>query len=810
MSEQSSLRRDRLDLGLVGFTLVTWFILAGPWPPLRVIFTPWFLFFLPGAALIVLLKRELNSVVEFVASSFLVSIAFIVITRVILSLLSRTVSSYFLIDEVVFWSLPLLSAGYVWDSIQGAPRSIPLDRSDLSFVLLLTALYIELSVFALTATYTPTPDELTYVLQARTLNLEATMPVIDPGKIWPVNFALSRPLWFISLGSYLLASGDPPFTSQVVAVFFFSMLVVATYRVAKRVFGGRVGLTAGILISLSPSLPIWGSTVLLDVPFAVFLILGYGYYLESIRLRDGRLERVAVGSFLLTIVCFLLASLVKLADPVLPALVYVHFTYLIWRSKLPARRVALPLLIGLPALYLTLDGLYNIFTYVVPNTQIHDVIRPVLPVSFFERFFAFFYQSSAYKPIAAITPLGILQGVYVAGLAPFLIMYPILLMAVAGGFVIIDSIGDSSRVHAVFSLPVVALGSFLAAVLLYDYEIPRNVIYIYPFIIIAAAVGLNFSVAKRIPEFLLSATGLVVAIVAIESTMLVEGINLGAIPAPNQYMLSIFTLNFVVGAGIVVWKTVEGVLTRRRRGWRPASSLTGTMVAIAVICLVCLSQFSVFAQTSPYRSTSNFAGLSTWLDSNVRTGDVILTNGQPALMSLVNDTVLRLIYQNSVRLVSLPDNSTALLSMTVSSAYNISVIFKQDEYTDSTAYSPELFAQSSHWVSTLVDTPNFEVSALSAHASNTTSIINVFTVNAHGQQISGYYIALLQSDGKSLESCFSPCLFSVSNGNSYAVGASSFGSEQFNHWQNDSSTGLEKVTISSSGGDVSLTAVYAP
>jgi hypothetical protein len=43
------------------------------------------------------------------------------------------------------------------------------------------------------------------------------------------------------------------------------------------------------------------------------------------------------------------------------------------------------------------------------------------------------------------------------------------------------------------------------------------------------------------------------------------------------------------------------------------------------------------------------------------------------------------------------------------------------------------------------------------------------------------------------ESCFSVCSFSVIRGYTYRLGADSFGSEIFNHWQNDDSTGMETV-----------------
>ncbi|MHB1868910.1 MAG: hypothetical protein ACYCPP_08190 [Nitrososphaerales archaeon] len=92
-------------------------------------------------------------------------------------------------------------------------------------------------------------------------------------------------------------------------------------------------------------------------------------------------------------------------------------------------------------------------------------------------------------------------------------------------------------------------------------------------------------------------------------------------------------------------------------------------------------------------------------------------------------------------------------------------------------------------------------------AGSTTSTINISTVNSAGSQISGYYIALLQN-GAQIEKCFSTCSFSVNGGQTYQVAASSFGSEIFNHWQNDKSTGLETINVPTASTTISLTAVY--
>ncbi len=91
----------------------------------------------------------------------------------------------------------------------------------------------------------------------------------------------------------------------------------------------------------------------------------------------------------------------------------------------------------------------------------------------------------------------------------------------------------------------------------------------------------------------------------------------------------------------------------------------------------------------------------------------------------------------------------------------------------------------------------------------TTSTISVSTVNSLGSAITGYYIALFQG-GTQVAYCFSACTFPVGNGQTYQVVADSYGSETFNHWQNDGSTGAETVNIPSTNTTISLTAVYSP
>jgi hypothetical protein len=89
-----------------------------------------------------------------------------------------------------------------------------------------------------------------------------------------------------------------------------------------------------------------------------------------------------------------------------------------------------------------------------------------------------------------------------------------------------------------------------------------------------------------------------------------------------------------------------------------------------------------------------------------------------------------------------------------------------------------------------------------------TSTISVSTENSAGTSISGYYITLWQN-GAELKSCFSQCSFTVSNGQTYQVIASGYGSEAFSHWTGGTS-GASTVTTPRTGGTVSVTAVYSP
>lgn len=91
-----------------------------------------------------------------------------------------------------------------------------------------------------------------------------------------------------------------------------------------------------------------------------------------------------------------------------------------------------------------------------------------------------------------------------------------------------------------------------------------------------------------------------------------------------------------------------------------------------------------------------------------------------------------------------------------------------------------------------------------------TSTIDISTINSYGSAITGYYVTLWQYYSVPLQSCYSPCSFTVNNDQFYQISAASYGSETFGHWQNDGSTWLETVIVPSTNTTISLTAVYFP
>jgi hypothetical protein len=89
------------------------------------------------------------------------------------------------------------------------------------------------------------------------------------------------------------------------------------------------------------------------------------------------------------------------------------------------------------------------------------------------------------------------------------------------------------------------------------------------------------------------------------------------------------------------------------------------------------------------------------------------------------------------------------------------------------------------------------------------STVNVVTTNSAGAAITGYYTTLWQN-GTQISSCYSPCSFTVINGQSYQVAVSNYGTESFSHWSDGTTTNLRTVNVPSTSTTISLKAVYSP
>lgn len=90
----------------------------------------------------------------------------------------------------------------------------------------------------------------------------------------------------------------------------------------------------------------------------------------------------------------------------------------------------------------------------------------------------------------------------------------------------------------------------------------------------------------------------------------------------------------------------------------------------------------------------------------------------------------------------------------------------------------------------------------------TSSSIAVSAVDGSGNAITGVYATLWQN-GVLLQSCFSPCSLTVSNGQTYQVAVADFGSHTFLHWSDTSTNRFITVNVGSTSTTIALRAVYA-
>jgi len=91
---------------------------------------------------------------------------------------------------------------------------------------------------------------------------------------------------------------------------------------------------------------------------------------------------------------------------------------------------------------------------------------------------------------------------------------------------------------------------------------------------------------------------------------------------------------------------------------------------------------------------------------------------------------------------------------------------------------------------------------------STSSVISVSIVIAPSTPTTGYYATLWQN-GVMLQSCFSTCFFTVSNGQTYQVAVSEFGTHSFSHWGDGSTNRFITVNVASASTTIDLTAVYS-
>jgi parallel beta-helix repeat protein len=89
------------------------------------------------------------------------------------------------------------------------------------------------------------------------------------------------------------------------------------------------------------------------------------------------------------------------------------------------------------------------------------------------------------------------------------------------------------------------------------------------------------------------------------------------------------------------------------------------------------------------------------------------------------------------------------------------------------------------------------------------STISVSGMNSAGGAITGYYTTLWQ-DGALVQSCFSPCSFTVNAGQAYQVAVADFGGEVFSHWSDGTLTRFYTVNVPGSATAIDLTAIYSP
>ncbi|MDA4134058.1 MAG: spherulation-specific family 4 protein [Thaumarchaeota archaeon] len=89
----------------------------------------------------------------------------------------------------------------------------------------------------------------------------------------------------------------------------------------------------------------------------------------------------------------------------------------------------------------------------------------------------------------------------------------------------------------------------------------------------------------------------------------------------------------------------------------------------------------------------------------------------------------------------------------------------------------------------------------------TAGTISVTTIDRNGNEVWGLYTTLWH-EGSKVQSCFSPCTFSVNGGETYQVAVSNYGSFVFAQWGDGTLSNIYSVTEPSSATTLSLWAEY--
>lgn len=692
--DRVTLRRPSFALFFLGTGITCVLLLNSPWELTKEMVAPWYLLLLSGLALLLLLRKEIRSLSGFLLESVIVSVVVTFLFRTLVWALglSLQVFDWGIAVEVVAVS----AAAYARERRDS--RELSFTRPDMLAALVSVASFVVISLVAFRTPYTPAPDELRYTLGARSMNLFSAFPYTAPYKTLLVDFLDSSPLWIVTLSSYFSITSAPALSARVVGVFFLSVMSMATFSLASLLDSERVGLVALVLTLSTPALLLWSATALLGVAFATFTFLGFLFFVKSVRSESGVTTGFDPWTLVLATTCFALAYLTQTGELIVFAVSYAGLCYFAWRSTLARRRVLLTTLVGLPAAYLSIDFAYNLFTYADPVQWIHNLLLPFIPYSFFQPFFYLLlnHSTSAFLTASKLSALTFEQNLYISFLSPYLTTYAVIFLCLAGIVCSVRGLKGVAKTSLTLAVLVLAAGGVLSSLLLPYYEIPRIDVFLYPFVACLASVGFWSLLSRRLAWWLATCAVALGAVWLIEPTLVT---SYGGIPlaiTSGQTASSLLSAGFVLGLGVLAWKTLEstrlhGVLFRRH-------GLTGRstqIVAISIIAGLSLYQSIVLVATQPPAAVpttilgeSQFNSLDYWLNTNIPTGSVILTNGNTTIVELSNDTLLQMIHNHDVSVLPIPKTETQLQNLTASATKEFLVIFKVAEYTLTDSYSP--------------------------------------------------------------------------------------------------------------------------